>query len=87
MISWNLNFFWVIFFWVDVVSFLIVFEGNLQKLEERVDELEDWVLRGCVKIRYVIVDVVMDVIVMNFDRENVLSWLWFGDFKCFFFGQ
>lgn len=50
------------------------------------DELEDWVLRSCVKIRYVIVDVVMDVIVMNFDRENVLSWLWFGDFKCFFFG-
>lgn len=87
MISWNLNVFWVIFFWVDVVSFLIVFEGNLQKLEERVDELEDWVLRSCVKIRYVIVDIVMDVIVMNFDRENVLSWLWFGDFKCFFFGQ
>lgn len=82
MTSWNSNASWVIPLWVDAVSSLTVSEGNPQKLEERVDEPEDWVPRSCVKTRHVTVDVVMDAIVMNLDRENALSWLWLRDLKC-----
>lgn len=82
MTSWDSDTSRVIPLWVDAAGSLSVSKGNPQKLEEGVDEPENWVPGGGVQSGHVTVNPIVNAIVMNFYGEYALSMLGFGDLEC-----